>query len=723
MVKIKNKIKSIGENRILKLDCKNCEQAPSLKSSKCMKDMLTVLEEHVDIDKAVLDGNYVQEYDEKDLSLLKNFVKDLKESIYTALKKTSPKDCRECEEKRKKKIREIWKELKENPRRGLEQLKQYKSETKKKSESGAEKCKICRGKFSEKGLKPAHKSLSKNELIQKIVEAGEKKGKKIFNPTVRPRFLRSKLKLEPMKKAELVDAYEIGASKVRIYYSSERLQHFYFLIPPEYRLSPKYVEILEEVRRKLLKLKGSPDTRRAKKEIEKKGSALMRDICLERELDADNEKINKLSKSLAKFTAGLGIVDNLLSDPKIQDIYVDAPIEKLPVHIYHQDYEECLTNVFLTEEDTQILTSKFRSISGRPFSEANPKIDLNMEDVRITAINKPLSPDGLALAIRRHKSTPWTLPLFIKKDFLTPEAAGLLSLLVDSQASMLITGSRGAGKTSLLGALMIELLPKYRIICLEDTAELPVKKLRKLGHKTQRLQVRPSISGSEIEMNTEETLRTALRLGESVLIMGEVRGPEAKSLYEAMRIGAAGNSVMGTIHGSSAKDVFERVVYDLEIPPSSFKATDAIAVASPIRSRGSIKRTRKLVQITEVGSDWENNPIKEDGFRDLLSYDPKEEKLKTTSQLDDNKSILLKKIAKKWSMKISEVRKNLKLRTKVQRKMVETASETENPELLEPKNIVKSNLRLHSHLEEEIGKGKIDYGEVFSKWNDWLKGV
>lgn len=708
----------------MKFDCENCEQNPSLiQTPNCMEDAINQLEKHAKIDKILLDGKYVQEYKEEDLAPLKEFIRALEDSRYLILKALTPEECTDCEEKRKSKINEIWSKFKREPRKGKAELEQLKKELEDRSQRGPKKCKLCREHFLNSGIKPALNILTNTELLDELEPEKEDRSsyEKIFSPKIRPSFLRSKIELKPPGEAELVDAYENDGAKTRIYHSPKKLEHLYFLIPPEYELPPKQVNVLQKVREKLLKEHGNLDPTLARKEIEKRSRRLIMDTALEDETRLDEEEIEKLAKSLAKFTAGLGIIETLLADPKIQDIYIDAPVGENPVHIYHQDFEECLTNVFLTPEDAQVLTSRFRAISGRPFSEANPTLDLNLENVRVAAIQKPLSPEGLAFAIRRHKSTPWTLPLFIKKDFLTPKAAGLLSLLVDSQASILITGSRGAGKTSLLGALLLELLPKYRILCLEDTAELPIKTLRSLGYKAQRLQVQSAGSDSKIEMSAEEALRSALRLGESVLVLGEVRGSETKSLYEAMRVGAAGNSVMGTIHGSTTEDVYERVVYDLEIPPSSFKATDAIAVAAPIREKGSINRIRRLTQISEVGEDWKEDAIEEDGFTDLMSYEPKDDRLEARPALEKSESVLLKTIAKKWSMKIQEVKKNLGVRSKIHETLTKAASSAEKPELLEASAVVKSNLAFHRFLEEEFQENQVNYNRLYSRWEDWLK--
>jgi type IV secretory pathway ATPase VirB11/archaellum biosynthesis ATPase len=449
----------------------------------------------------------------------------------------------------------------------------------------------------------------------------------------------------------------------------------------------------------------------------------MAKIVVEGRLQISQEVVRCLAAHLARFTAGLGLLEALLADSRVQDIYVDAPVGRTPVHICHRDHEECLTNIFLTPDDAESLISRFRAISGRPFSEADPVLDLNLMDVRIAAIGRPLSPAGLAFALRRHKPTPWTLPQFIRAKFLTPYAAGLLSLLVDAQTSILLTGTRGAGKTSLLGALMFELLPKFRIITIEDTQELQVEQLRRLGYKIQALQVQPVISGADAELRAEDALRAALRLGESVLVIGEVRGLEARTLYEAMRVGAAGNSVMGTIHGATARDVFERVVYDLGVTPNSFKATDAIVVAAPVRLRGSAARTRRLVQITEVKKGWRRDPVAEDGFENLMYYDCTGDEIIPTKALQGRRSELIVGIAKKWGTTPPEIMRNLELRAKINEVLVETAAWLKRPELLEADFVVCSNLVWHSLFEEQVKRGRVNYSRVFRGWRAWLRNA
>jgi hypothetical protein len=187
-----------------------------------------------------------------------------------------------------------------------------------------------------------------------------------------------------------------------------------------------------------------------------------------------------------------------------------------------------------------------------------------------------------------------------------------------------------------------------------------------------------------------------------------------------MRVGAAGNSVMGTIHGATTRDVFDRVVYDLDIPPTSFKATDAIVVTAPIRPSGSTSRTRRVVQITEICKDWKDDPINEGGFIDLMRYDVTKDKLEQTSHLA--KSQLIANIAKKWGTKPVEIIKNLELRAKIHKTLAETAVDTKNQKLLEAEFVARSNNMLHALLEEELGRKRtVDYGKIFEDWRRWLE--
>ena len=302
---------------------------------------------------------------------------------------------------------------------------------------------------------------------------------------------------------------------------------------------------------------------------------------------------------------------------------------------------------------------------------------------------------------------------------------GLLSFLIDGNRTILIAGTRSAGKSSLLGSIMVEIMRKYRIITIEDTLELPGPSLRKLGYNIQAMKVASSLSHGTSEVPADEGIRTTLRLGDSALIVGEVRSTEAKALYEAMRVGALANVVAGTIHGDSPYGVFDRVVNDLEVPRTSFKATDIIVVANPIRSADGLHRWRRVTQITEVRKDWEDDPSRERGFVDLMKYNSKTDMLEPTDDLLNGDSEILKSIAanvKDWAGNWDAVWENILLRAQIKDEIVKIASSEKNEELLEAPFVIKSNDQFHKISDKVKDQtGKLDSKRIFFEWKEWLR--
>jgi len=440
------------------------------------------------------------------------------------------------------------------------------------------------------------------------------------------------------------------------------------------------------------------DAETAREYFQHLGKKIIAEFVEEQQLNLDAERIEYLADIFSRYTAGLGILEDLLLDNRIQDIYINAPVANNPLHIV-LDGEEYTSNIFLSDGDIDA--------SGRAFSEASPVLDMDLESyhTRVAAISNPLTPKGIAFALRRHRQKPWTLAHFIANKMLSPAAAGFLSFLIDGQASLLIAGSRGAGKTSLLSALVLEIPQRFRILTIEDTAEIPVDHLQKYGYKIQSLITKSISAGSaSTEIDPTDALRTALRLGESVLIIGEVRGVEAKVLFEAMRVGAAGNLIMGTIHGSTTRDVYERVVYDIGVPATSFKAVDAVVIAAPIRKEGGIERKRRVIQISEI----------------TKTYDTAKDELCATDLLDMGQSQLLENVARKWGITVEKALQNIKLRTEIKKTIVDYSRE--NKELLEAPANRDANNAFWMFIEESKMRNKIvKYSNVQKKWMKWFQ--
>jgi len=249
--------------------------------------------------------------------------------------------------------------------------------------------------------------------------------------------------------------------------------------------------------------------------------------------------------------------------------------------------------------------------------------------------------------------------------------------------------------------------------------------MRKIGYNILRMKVRSALLKETAEMPADEGIRTSLRLGDSSLIVGEVRSVEAKALYEAMRIGALANVVAGTIHGASPYAIFDRVVNDLGVPITSFKATDIILVANPIKTPDGLHSKKRVVSLTEVGKNWTKDPLEEKGFTDLLKYNVHKDELEPTADLINGESEIIKSIAgsvKGWAGNWDAIWDNITLRARIKEELVNQSMQHSMPQLIEAPFVVKSNNAFHQfsdRVSQEIG---IPEGRrVFADWNEWFK--
>jgi archaeal flagellar protein FlaI len=523
-----------------------------------------------------------------------------------------------------------------------------------------------------------------------------------------PRFSHYWLNLIPPAKVRLVEEYALGSSRVRIYACRGELDLLYQITPWEYTIPLVEMEMLASTA-DWVRASSPPEAILEGDELRHwvSSMAITRLRRLTKEgrampgLDpmALEVRLQSLAEVVARYTAGLGLFEILLSDRRLEDIYVDAPCRQNPLHISiaglagHNSLARCATNIIADETEMKALIARLKLGSGRSFSEASPILECDVQgrDARATVVGPPLSPNGIALALRRHASEPWTLMRMVHAGTMDCFTAALISFLVDGRSTILVCGPRGAGKSSALGAMLFEFPPGQRILTIEDTPELPVRTMQSMGYKVQSLLIEKRAGENEGE-RAEEALRVSLRMGESAIILGEVRGREAQVLYESMRTGKAGSSVMGTIHGEGARSVFERVVHDMHIDPEAFMATDAILTLGLVRPRGSQRPLRRLVELVEV-----KRPTC--SFHPLIDQESEacKEDLVKTSQL-------FAKIARSWGMSEEEALCNIQARADIREILLQSAQKR-GVEYLSPYWTSRAN----SFLWERMEGGEADY--------------
>ena len=592
----------------------------------------------------------------------------------------------------------------------------------------------------EKALSHVLEKIDSLSMIKAIKDklSGHKVGtreiyKQFFTVNIKPNFIFTSLQKQFPIEAKELDSYNLSSAKITIFQLDDETNNLYHVTPKEFLLSEEKYNLLSLAKEVISEHQPESndfiDPQRLREVFFNISKDLIEEIAEFKNINLKQKEIEELSNILIRYTVGFGLIETLLEDDKIQDISINAPSNKTPIFITHSDFEDCKTNIIVEEDEVEGWASRLRMISGKPLDASNPILDAEIETpharARVSVIGKPLNPYGLGFSFRRHRDKPWTLPLFIKHNMISADAAGLLSFLIDGARTFLIAGTRGSGKSSFLTALMIEIMRKYRILSIEDTLEIPVLQFADLGYNIQPLQVKSALSTSKEGFSADMGIRSTLRLGDSCLIVGEVRSTEAKALYEAMRVGALANVVAGTIHGDSPYGVYDRLVNDLGVPNTSFKATDIIIVANPVKSSDGLHRNRRITRITEVRKGWEKDPLLENGFQDLFTYDSKTDRLEITDDLINGESDILKSIGanvKQWAGNWDAIWDNIMLRSKIKQMHVDYAKKHENDNILEAKCVIDSNDMFHK-ISEKVNEelGKLDSKQILFEFEQWFK--
>jgi len=728
------KIVREGEEEVMRIDCNACSYIPSLeKNAICMMRTIDKLCEAPRVSRIVFNQrrNYSYNYNQTQLLMeIANLFRFLvKQKKVLSVSKIGFED-KDLASKNANIRYVVFNLLRSDPIGAYVEARRLLREAKISGDKGG----------YTKLLEYIVELLGKTKLISLVKDklAGYVLGDRslysdVFRASITPDFIYTRLMTRFPKNAVQLDSYSIKDIDINIFRIKDDINYLYHVTPPEFKISEDKYKLLDLARSVLAEHKPREeeflDPERMRKTFLNIGRDLLQELADNQHISIEFSDLEELNKILVRYTVGFGILEILLQDPKIQDICINSPVGQTPIFIVHEDYGECKTNIIPSVPDVEGWATKFRLISGRPLDEANPVLDTELfvpgARARVAIITNPLNPFGLAYALRRHRDSPWTYPLFIKNRMINSLAAGLLSFLIEGGRTILFAGTRSSGKTSLMSASMFEIMNRYRIITAEDTLEIPSEVFRKLGYNIQSMKMRSALTVGGTEVPADEAIRTSLRMGDSCLIVGEIRSVEAKALFEAMRVGALANVVAGTIHGANPYAVFDRVVNDLGVPKTSFKATDIIVVSNPIKSPDGLHKWRRVLQIAEVRKHWEDDPLKEKGFVDLMLYDAGRDELKITEELKNGESEIIKDIAgnvREWAGNWDAVWDNILLRAKVKQALVDYSNKINNAKILEAPFVVKCNNMFH-RISEEVKEevGALDSEMIFNKWVDWLK--
>jgi len=270
----------------------------------------------------------------------------------------------------------------------------------------------------------------------------------------------------------------------------------------------------------------------------------------ERTLLLTQAELDQLVRQVVDRVGGLGPLQPLLDDPSITEIMVNDP-----EHVFVERHGLIERSDVRLADDRQLLHIIDRIVGpiGRRIDEGSPLVDARLPDgSRVNAIIPPLAIGGPALTIRKFGGEPFTLDRLVGLGTLNPEMARLLERCVRQRLSLVISGGTGSGKTTTLNALSLCIPTQERLITIEDSAELQLRHPHWVS-----LEARPPNLEGQGEINIRQLVRNALRMRPDRIIVGEVRGPEAFDMLQAMNTGHRGS--LTTLHANSPADALIRL--------------------------------------------------------------------------------------------------------------------------------------------------------------------
>jgi flagellar protein FlaI len=359
----------------------------------------------------------------------------------------------------------------------------------------------------------------------------------------------------------------------------------------------------------------------------------------------------KILYSMYKEFLGNGMIDPIMHDRYIEDISCDGI--NVNLFVYHTRFESMRTNLkYKNAEDLDSFVTKLAQRSGKYISIAEPMLDSTMSDgsrIQMT-LGTEVTAHGSTFTIRKFKSEPITPTDLIEWSTFSPLSIAFLWLAVESGKSCLFAGGTASGKTTSLNAISLFIPPLAKIVTLEDTREL------KLPHPNWI----PSITRTSFdtagkgEIDMYELLRAALRQRPEYLLVGEVRGKEALTLFQAM---STGHVTYSTIHADSVASIVHRLENPpLDVPRNMLSALDLVSVQVQARVGGQrIRRNKQSIEILDLDPRT-NELITNEVFRwhpvtDEISY--------------SGKSFVLEDIMETRGWSESRMREELKMRQEV----------------------------------------------------------
>ncbi|OPY25989.1 MAG: hypothetical protein A4E28_02797 [Methanocella sp. PtaU1.Bin125] len=320
----------------------------------------------------------------------------------------------------------------------------------------------------------------------------------------------------------------------------------------------------------------------------------------------DEATRQKLWYYIERNYLGYGRIDGLIRDPALEDISCNGV--GIPIYLFHQRYQNIKTNVTFAEDELNSTVIRLAQRGGKHISIASPIVNATLPDgSRVEAtLGREITTRGSSFTIRKFRADPFTPVDLMTFNTMPPEIIAYLWLAIENNKNMLFAGGTASGKTSSLNAVSLFIPGPSKVITIEDTRELMLYHGNWVAGVTRESQ----IQGSSVEIDMYELLRAALRQRPEYIIVGEVRGKEALTLFQAMN---TGHTTYSTMHAGSIQAVVNRLLNEpINVPNMMLQSLNIVSIQELVFVNGQkLRRTRSVVEITGIDPRTNNLRINE----------------------------------------------------------------------------------------------------------------
>ena len=445
--------------------------------------------------------------------------------------------------------------------------------------------------------------------------------------------------IPPLKDPDLVELelrkIDEPYTYVRISYNKKTHEKLYSVIEP--RLNPHQRDLLlfvEDTLRRTLRY--DFEKLRHQDQVSKYLRSEVTRIKLEHALHMHKVDFERIMYYIERDFAGLGLIQPLMNDPMLEDISCDGP--QIPIFVYDREHESLRTNVFFTDDNQlDAFVIQLAQKCGKHISISNPLLDATLpEGSRLQAtLAKEVTTRGSSFTIRKFREDPLTPPDLVNNNSISVELAGYLWLAVEHGSSIMFCGGTASGKTTLLNATALFIPPQMKVVTIEETREINLPHENWIAGLT-----RSGFGGGKGPdapgaIDLYELMTAALRQRPQYLIVGEVRGKETYTLFQAM---ATGHTTFSTMHAESVSAMVHRLENPpIELPRLLLEALDLVVIQNLVRMGDlTVRRVTEVIEIVRIDARTNdlvtNRVFKWDPGTDTYSFNRSSEVLKELQQ-------------------------------------------------------------------------------------------